>query len=68
MAQAAEVIALGGQVLQKFSCQDCGSRQTMSLPNQFYQHGKCEACGFVTDLEEQGCGFIAVFSSKGKGE
>jgi rRNA maturation protein Nop10 len=50
-----------GQVIyQKFSCEQCGVRQTISVPNRFYTHGTCEECGFTTDIRKKGCNFMLV--------
>lgn len=53
-----EVISHGGMVWQKFTCSNCGSRQTMDTPNAFYTHGTCEECGESTCIHEQGCGLV----------
>jgi hypothetical protein len=46
---------------QKFTCAKCKSRQMMDTPNKFYTEGQCQECGFVTDLQLLGCGFLAHF-------
>jgi hypothetical protein len=48
----------GCTVFQKFSCEKCGSRQTMENPNAFHTKGRCEECGHVSDLIENGCNYI----------
>jgi hypothetical protein len=61
VADAQEIIDRGGQVFQKFTCQQCGKRLAMEKPNTFYLHGRCDECGAVTDIEETGCNFLVVF-------
>lgn len=47
-------------VHQKFTCQHCGSRQTMPTPNKFYATGLCEECDSVTNIEERGCNYMLI--------
>lgn len=61
-----EVIQNGGQVWQKFTCQHCGSRQTMDIPNTFFTHGTCEECGKDTCIRKQGCGLVVAMHIPGK--
>jgi hypothetical protein len=68
LATAEEVIARGGRVYQKFTCAGCGQRLAMTVPDTFYKTGECDTCGAVTNLEETGCNYIAVFDRSGKGE
>ena len=53
-------IAEGWNVYEQFNCAHCGAKQTMSDPNRFHKKGKCEECGKVTDIEKDGCNFMAV--------
>jgi transcription elongation factor Elf1 len=57
------LIADGATIWQKFTCLACNSRQTMSEPNVLYTSGKCQECGFVTDIAVTGCGFMLVTSN-----
>jgi hypothetical protein len=57
MAQA--VIDEGGQILQKWTCSHCGSRQTMAEFDRFFRAGICEECKETTIIRE--CGFSALF-------
>jgi hypothetical protein len=59
-AQAQVMMALGHTIHQKFTCARCGSRQTMAMPNVFYQLGQCEECGHETDIVAQGCNYVAM--------
>ena len=47
--QAEELVQKGGTVYQKFTCENCGSRQTMDEEYKFFTTGKCEECGFICD-------------------
>jgi len=53
-------------VYQKFSCENCGSRQTIDEPNRFYTLGKCEECSHVTDLRRRGCNFMVMTTFGGE--
>lgn len=64
VASADDVIARGGKVFFKFTCQWCGARQTFDVPNTLYETGRCEECGAVTNLREQGCNYLAVFDGQ----
>lgn len=66
VATAQEVIAAGGTIYQKFTCGKCGARQTMTDSNKFYTGGKCEECGYTTDLKIMGCNYMVVFSRGAK--
>lgn len=57
------VIEKGGTVYQKFTCDRCGDRQMIDEPNRFYRLGRCGECGYITNIEETGCGFLAHFSA-----
>jgi len=44
-----ELISNGFDVLIKFKCLNCGSRQTSDVPNKFFTEGySCEECGKIT--------------------
>lgn len=61
VVKAAEAQAANGHsCFQKFTCEKCGSRQTMETPNVFYTSGSCEECGHVTDIKKKGCNFIMI--------
>lgn len=51
-------VVSGATVMQKFTCEACGARQTIDVPNTFYKLGSCEECHHVTNLEECGCNYI----------
>lgn len=48
----------GMYVYQKFTCDHCGSRQTMGDANVFYKTGTCEECKKVTDIDKKGCNYL----------
>ena len=56
-AQANELIKKGVDIHQKWTCGNCGSRQTMENKNIFYRSGKCEECNEVTVISR--CNFLA---------
>ena len=51
----------GGLAYQKFTCSGCGNRLTIDEPFKLYTKGVCDNCPAVTDIEIQGCNFVAVF-------
>lgn len=57
------LIAEGGTVFQKFTCEACRARQTMTVSNVLFTSGKCDECGYITDLKKTGCGFMLVASN-----
>lgn len=63
VARAETLIAAGAIVYFKFTCSNCGSRQTFDTPNAVYAEGSCEECGTVTDLRKDGIGFLMVVSA-----
>ena len=62
LARANETIAGGATVYQKFTCAQCGARQTIEDANTFYQEGECEECRHITDLLKHGGGYLAHFT------
>jgi hypothetical protein len=50
-------------VWQKWSCDHCGARQTMDVPNKFFTRGLCEACGGETDILQRGCNYLLVMTT-----
>lgn len=54
------LIKKGVNTFQKFTCDGCGVRQTIDVPNVFYTSGKCEECGHVTDIRAKGCNYLAT--------
>ena len=57
---AANRIKDGWTVYQQWNCRHCGSKQTMPDANVFYTLGKCEECKRCTDIEADGCNFMAT--------
>jgi hypothetical protein len=60
-AYAAKWIAQGATIFQQFNCAHCGAKQTMDVPNKFFEQGKCEECGKVTNIKRKGCNFLCRF-------
>lgn len=58
--EADKIIAMGGKVYQKFTCEACGQRLTVDTPNVFYLTGSCDQCGHITDLTVKGCNYLIV--------
>jgi hypothetical protein len=54
------LLDVGAIVFFKFTCANCGSRQTFEFPNIIYMSGSCDECGHVTDLRDRGVGFMMV--------
>lgn len=59
---AERVMRRGHTIWQQFLCGNCGTKQTMDTPNQFFTHGQCEECGHTTDLRVAGCNFMAMLN------
>ncbi len=63
-----EVVAECGKLLadprttfhQKFTCTQCGSRQTIGEPNKLFALGLCEECGSTTNIRAQGCNYMLI--------
>jgi phage terminase large subunit GpA-like protein len=55
-------VEAGATVWQKWTCEHCGSRQTMEKKNTFYKSGRCEECGQVTIIEK--CGYTLLMESQ----
>ena len=59
--KASEIIEAGRfLVMQKFSCEHCGQRLTMDVPNTFFAEGGCDKCGKLTDIRRRGCNYCLV--------
>ena len=56
-----EAMDEGAECHQQFNCAKCGVKQTIEEANRFFQSGKCEECGHVTDIEHDGCNWMAHF-------
>jgi hypothetical protein len=52
-------------VYQKFTCDNCGTRQTIETPNKLFTKGQCEECKHITDIQAKGCNYTIIFNSKG---
>jgi hypothetical protein len=57
----------GATIYQKFTCVNCGSRQTIDEPNTLFTSGICEKCKHETDIVEHGCNYMAHFQLKDGG-
>ena len=63
-SMAERIIASGGTVFQKFTCQNCGSRLTIDEPNVFYTSGTCDKCHHETDIQSRGCNYLVIYMGK----
>ena len=65
-AEANKLVMQGFDVYQKYTCANCGSRQTFEEANTFHTQGRCEECGHITDIAKQGCNYMltAMISRK----
>ena len=62
-AEACEkIIAKGGTVYQKWTCDGCGERITANNPNTFTLKGHCEGCNHITDIAAKGCNYLVHFT------
>jgi transcription elongation factor Elf1 len=59
--QAKSIMDKGHLIYQQFNCAKCGTKQTMDVPNVFYKTGHCEECGHITNMEKDGCNYMAHF-------
>lgn len=60
MITAQEYVSAGHEIYQKFQCEKCKAENYMEEPNNFYEAGKCEDCGHITNLIENGCNYLLV--------
>lgn len=58
---AQQTIDQGAHVLQSWHCPACGAKQMMEEKNTFFTSGCCEECGYTSDFQRDGCGFMAVW-------
>lgn len=55
--QLLEHCGKSAKIYQQFTCAGCGAKQTMDVPNAFFDRGSCEECGAVTDIAANGCNY-----------
>lgn len=60
---AVEQINRGRDVYQQFNCGRCGSKQTMDVPNTFYERGICQNCGHDTNILKAGMNYAVHFKT-----
>jgi len=53
-----ELVKEGHDVYQKWTCEHCGSRQSMDEANKFYTEGMCEECKKITNIQKNGCNYM----------
>lgn len=59
-ATAHQRILDGWIIFQKFTCQGCGRRIIINVPNALFAIGHCKHCDHQSDLLESGCNYLAV--------
>jgi hypothetical protein len=59
---ASLLIDQGAEIHQKYTCTNCGSRQTIDEPNKFFTHGQCEKCHHITNIQLTGCNYLVIWS------
>jgi len=57
------LIRRGDTIYQKWTCEHCGSRQTMAEPNKLYYQGVCEECKQTTSIKDNGCNYLLITKS-----
>jgi hypothetical protein len=55
-----DLVNEGLTVHQKFTCEACGQRLTMAIPNKIFETGGCDKCGHVTDIRKTGCNYLYI--------
>jgi len=63
-ANAERQMNQGAKVFQQWKCAHCGVKQTMPDEDRFYKFGRCEECDRYTNIEKDGCNFMAVWSNR----
>ena len=61
LRRAEELMLAGNVVFQRWTCDHCGQRQTVSSPNAFYLTGWCERCQKSTDIRARGCNYMLLY-------
>lgn len=67
-ANAESKIKQGWTIFQQFNCAGCGVKQTMPNANGFHKFGTCEECGHLTNIEKDGCNFMATMETNSPAE
>lgn len=62
--QALHLMMQGATVYQQFNCAHCGAKQTMDMPNVWYELGTCEECKGETNIEKDGCNMMVHWEMK----
>ena len=51
----------GTHFLQQFNCAGCGAKQTIDDLDVLYETGKCEECGHITNIKQDGMNYMLMF-------
>lgn len=58
--EAEEKMQEGWTIYQQFNCAKCGRKQTIETPDVFHKLGTCEECQHTTNIEQDGCNYMAT--------
>ena len=58
------VLAGKATFYQKWTCAQCWRRNTMDVPNKFFELAHCQHCNHVTDIKRSGCNYLLIMRSK----
>jgi len=64
IANVAAHIKNGHICYQKWTCAGCKQRLGSEDPNVFTELGRCEHCGHVTNIKEQGCNYLLMMRNQ----
>lgn len=62
IATAIERMKAGNKIHLQFNCAKCGEKQTFDEENFLSEKGKCEECGHITSLKDDGCNLLVIMS------
>lgn len=68
IANANRLIQKGATCFEQWNCCDCGTKNTIDIPNVFYTKGRCETCGAITDLQATGINMMVMLALQPPGE
>lgn len=62
VANARQKMAEGWTIHLQFNCAKCGVKQTFGEENYISATGRCEECGHITSLLDDGCNLLIMKS------
>lgn len=60
ITNARKQMSSGYGIHLQFNCAKCGKKQTFEEQNYLSETGRCEECGHITSLKNDGCNFMLV--------